>query len=260
MSHVSRRRFLQISAAVAGLATASGAGVTRVLGAGRRAGGARRQVPTFCDLCFWKCGVIAHVEGDRLWKLEGNPSDPLSRGRLCPRGTGGVGAHFDTQRLQRPLVRRKRRGEEEWVATSWDEALDLVASKLAAIRERYGPEALAFFSHGIGGNFLKHTFKAYGTPNITAPSYAQCRGPRDVGFTLTYGEDVGSPERTDIRNARCLTLIGSHLGENMHNTQVQEFADAVGSGATVIVVDPASRSRRARPSTTCPSSRAPTWR
>ena len=241
MPHVSRRRFLQISAAVASLAGASGWGVTKALGArdeARRAGGPLRKVPTFCDLCFWKCGAIAYAEGDRLWKIEGNPEDPLSRGRLCPRGTGGVGAHFDTQRLQRPLVRRRRRGEEEWAAVSWDEALDLVAAKMDAIRKRHGPEAMALFSHGLGGNFLKHTMKAYGTPNITAPSYAQCRGPRDVGFTLTYGEDVGSPERTDIRNARCLTLIGSHLGENMHNTQVQEFAEAVGSGATVIVVDP----------------------
>ena len=63
-------------------------------------------------------------------------------------------------------------------------------------------------------------------------------GPRDVGFILTFGEDVGSPERTDIRHARCLVLIGSHLGENMHNTQVQEFAEAVDSRASVIVVDP----------------------
>ena len=77
-----------------------------------------------------------------------------------------------------------------------------------------------------------------GTPNIAAPSFAQCRGPRDVGFTLTFGEEVGSPERTDIRNARCLVLIGSHLGENMHNTQVQEFAEAIGAGASIIVVDP----------------------
>ncbi len=90
---------------------------------------------------------------------------------------------------------------------------------------------MALFSHGIGGKFLKHAFKAYGSPNIAAPSFAQCRGPRDVGFNLTFGEDVGSPERTDIKNAKCLTLIGSHLGENMHNTQVQEFSEAVGKGA-----------------------------
>ncbi|MDP3180251.1 MAG: molybdopterin-dependent oxidoreductase, partial [Bacteroidota bacterium] len=69
-------------------------------------------------------------------------------------------------------------------------------------------------------------------------SFAQCRGPRDVGFELTFGEAIGSPERTDIENAKCIVLIGSHLGENMHNTQVQEFASAVQNDASVIVVDP----------------------
>ena len=106
------------------------------------------------------------------------------------------------------------------------------------IKAEHGPEAIALFSHGLGGTFLKHTLKAFGSPNSAAPSFAQCRGPRDVGFELTFGEEVGSPERTDIENARCLVLIGSHLGENMHNTQVQEFAEAVGRGATIIVVDP----------------------
>ncbi len=80
--------------------------------------------------------------------------------------------------------------------------------------------------------------KSYGAINIAAPSFAQCRGPRDVGFNLTFGEDVSSPERTDIRNASCLVLIGSHLGENMHNTQVQEFAEAIDKRASIIVVDP----------------------
>ena len=240
MQAVSRRRFLQISASAATLAVAGGAAPQARPARAPGAGGAEpvRTVPTFCDVCFWKCGAIAYVRGDRLWKIEGNPDDPMSRGRLCPRGTGGIGAHFDTQRLTAPLMRKQVRGAEQWTAVTWDEALGHVAAKLQELKSRHGPEALAFFSHGIGGNFLKHTLKAYGTPNIAAPSYAQCRGPRDAGFVLTFGEPVGSPERTDIRNARCLTLIGSHLGENMHNSQAQEFADAVGSGATLIVVDP----------------------
>jgi len=40
-------------------------------------------------------------------------------------------------------------------------ALDTVARKLDALRRDHGPEVLALFSHGIGGNFLKHTLKAY---------------------------------------------------------------------------------------------------
>jgi thiosulfate reductase / polysulfide reductase chain A len=240
MSSLSRRRFLQLAGAAAGTATAvsAGAGLAGRVRAADTTEKGVRTVPTFCDVCFWKCGAIGYVRDGRLWKIEGNPEDPLSRGRLCPRGTGGVGAHFDPDRLKRPLIRRQKRGQEEWTAVTWDEALNVVAERMQRIKAEYGPEAVALFSHGLGGNFLKHTLKAFGTPNIAAPSFAQCRGPRDVGFSLTFGEEVGSPERTDIRNARCLVLIGSHLGENMHNTQAQEFAEAVGAGASIIVVDP----------------------
>jgi thiosulfate reductase/polysulfide reductase chain A len=237
---LSRRRFLKLTGAAVSMAAAAGGLATgaRALAGKAEAPRGLRTIPTYCDICFWKCGAIAYVQDGQLWKVEGNPLDPLSRGRLCPRGTGGVGAHTDPDRLRAPLMRKQKRGEEVWTEVTWDEALEFIATKMKAIRAQYGPEAVALFSHGIGGNFLKHTLKAFGSPNIAAPSFAQCRGPRDVGFRLTFGEDVSSPERTDIRNAQCLVLIGSHLGENMHNTQVQEFADAVGNGASVIVVDP----------------------
>jgi thiosulfate reductase/polysulfide reductase chain A len=240
MDVVSRRRFLKISGATVGAAAAVGgaARTARTVSGASPAATGIRQVPTFCDICFWKCGAIATVRNGRLWKIEGNPDDPLSRGRLCPRGTGGIGAHFDADRLKAPLLRRKNRGDDEWVAVTWDEALGQVAERMQKIKAQHGAEAVALFSHGIGGNFLKHTLKAFGSPNIAAPSFAQCRGPRDVGFHLTFGEGIGSPERTDIRNSRCLVLIGSHLGENMHNTQVQEFSEALDRGASVIVVDP----------------------
>ncbi|MCX6543409.1 MAG: molybdopterin-dependent oxidoreductase [Acidobacteria bacterium] len=240
MDALSRRRFLKISAATLAV-TSSAAGVAKfadtALGNGVPPRGVQK-IPTFCDICFWKCGAVAYLRDGRLWKIEGNPADPLSRGRLCPRGTGGIGAYFDDDRLKAPLIRRRQRGEDVWAQVTWDEALGHIAGKMQAIKARYGPEAIALFSHGLGGTFLKHTVKAFGTPNITAPSFAQCRGPRDVGFHLTFGEEIGSPERTDIRNSRCLVLIGSHLGENMHNSQVQEFAEAIGNGASIIVVDP----------------------
>ncbi len=239
MTRISRRRFLKIAGFGAGAAAlGGGAGPGLRAMARRPAAGEIRVVPTSCDICFWKCNALAHVRDGRLWKITGNPADPLSRGRLCPRGTGGIGAHFDPDRLRSPLLRHNKRGEEQWVEVSWDEALGYIADRMQAIKAEHGPEAMALFSHGIGGAFLKHTIKAYGSPNVAAPSFAQCRGPRDVGFELTFGEGIGSPERTDIANARCLVLIGSHLGENMHNTQVQEFSQAMGSGASLIVADP----------------------
>ena len=238
MNRISRRRFLKIAGFGAG-AAALAAASTRPLSGAIPAGTAGvHTVPTYCDICFWKCNAVAHVRDGKLWKIVGNPDDPLCQGRLCPRGTGGIGASIDPDRLRAPLLRHKARGEEKWVEVTWDEALGYIAERMQTIKTKYGPEAVALFSHGIGGTFLKHTLRAYGITNSAAPSFAQCRGPRDVGFNLTFGEEIGSPERTDIRNARCLVLIGSHLGENMHNTQVQEFAEANGNGATIIVADP----------------------
>jgi len=106
------------------------------------------------------------------------------------------------------------------------------------IKKKHGPECVALFSHGTGGKMMSHLLKAYGSPNIAAPSFAQCRGPREVAFTATFGEDVMSPERTDIRDTKCLVLIGSHIGENMHNGQIQEMSEAIDKGATIITVDP----------------------
>ncbi len=238
-----RRQFIQIGGvAVGGAAVASGLttkwwglDANRVEDPGTEGD---KVVATFCELCFWGCGVNAHVRDGRVTKIVGNADHPLSRGMLCPRGAGGTGLLYDPDRLTRPLVRRQKRGDDVFEAVSWDAALNEVGEKLLQVRAKHGPEAVALFTHGSGGSWFKHFMKAWGSPNVGAPSYAQCRGPREAGFLLTYGTPLGSPEPIDIANARVITLIGSHLGENMHNTQVQELAEAIGKGAELVVVDP----------------------
>jgi thiosulfate reductase/polysulfide reductase chain A len=244
MASVSRRQFIKIGAGGAAAAAVASGITSRWWGLDRSGvadPGTRGDtvVPTFCEMCFWKCGVLAHRRGDRVTKLVGNPDHPLSRGRLCPRGLGGTGLLYDPDRLKRPLVRRRgRRGDDVFEETSWEEALGLVADRMQRLAGQHGPEALAFLYHGMGGSWFKTLMKGFGTPNVAQPSYAQCRGPRESGYSLTVGRSLDSPEPIDIANARCLTLIGSHLGENMHNTQVQELADAIDRGLDLVVVDP----------------------
>lgn len=198
-----------------------------------------KKFPTYCEICFWKCAGWTYTnDKGKIWKIIGNDEDLHSNGRFCPRGTGGVGMYYDEDRLKTPLIRTNRRGKEEFRKASWDEAFDYIAERMKKIANKYGPECVALFSHGSGGHFLGHMLKAYGSNNITAPSYAQCRGPREVAFYATFGRGLGSPEPTDIRDTRCLVLIGSHIGENMHNGQVQEMSDAIDKGATIITVDP----------------------
>lgn len=197
------------------------------------------RTPTYCEVCFWKCAawVYKNDEGN-IWKIIGNDDDPHCNGRLCPRGTGGVGMYTDEDRLKTPLIRKTINGKQQFVEASWDEALDVVAKNLNKLKEKYGSECTALFTHGSGGKFFGDLLKSYGSTNITAPSFAQCRGPREVAFLTTFGEIIASPERVDIRDTKCLVLIGSHIGENMHNGQVQEMSDAIDKGATIITVDP----------------------
>jgi thiosulfate reductase / polysulfide reductase chain A len=240
---MTRRQFIRIGGAGLGAAALASGATTRWWGLDRdrvddpRTDG-EETVATFCELCFWGCGVKAHVRDGRVTKIVGNPDHPLSRGMLCARGAGGTGLLYDPDRLTRPLVRVRQRGEDVFEPASWDAALNEVGEKLLQVKARHGAEAVALFTHGSGGTWFKHFMKAWGSPNVGAPSYAQCRGPREAGFLLTYGTPLGSPEPIDLANARVITLIGSHLGENMHNTQVQELAEAIGKGAELVVVDP----------------------
>ncbi|MFZ4856327.1 MAG: molybdopterin-containing oxidoreductase family protein [Desulfuromonadaceae bacterium] len=235
----SRRTFLK----AAGALTAGVAAVTTVpkkylSWAEETAQKDMKQIPTFCELCFWNCGLIAKVENNKVVKIDGNPLSLRGRGRLCGRGNAALGALYDPDRLKFPLINTGKRGEPVWKRATWDEALGLIASKMQGIKEKHGAESMALFSHGTGGAFWKHLLKAYGCSNYTAPSFAQCRGPRDMGFYLTYGSDVGSPEYYDFSKSRYIVLLGSHLGENAHNSQVQDIMSGLADGARLTVVDP----------------------
>ncbi len=197
------------------------------------------RTPTYCEVCFWKCaGWVYKNDEGRIWKAVGNDEDMCCNGRLCPRGTGGIGMFYDQDRLKTPLLRVGERGKQTFKPISWDEAFDYIADKMKDIARIHGPECIALFTHGSGGTYFGDLLKAFGSTNIAAPSYAQCRGPREVAFIATFGEGVESPEITDLRDTRCLVLIGSHIGENMHNGQIQEMSDAIDKGAAIITVDP----------------------
>jgi thiosulfate reductase / polysulfide reductase chain A len=242
MATFTRRDFIKIAGG--GLLGATGAGLafrSRDLHAGAISDPgttADRVVPSFCGLCFWNCGILVHVKNEKIIKITGNPGHPLSNGRLCPRGAGGTGLVYDPDRLKKPLIRKSDRSKQVFREVSWDEALGYTAEQMTKIKEKYGPEAFALFTHGPGGEWFRRLATAYGTANIGVPSYALCRGPVETGFYLTFGASPPEIENTDMKNSRCITLLGTHLGENMHNTQVQEFSQAIENGARVIVVDP----------------------
>ena len=238
MTKITRRDFFQKSAAVAAITGAATVASADVHPPGWRGDTRVQQIATNCEMCFWRCGVMAEVADGKVLKIQGNPNHPLTKGKLCARGNAGVALLYDPDRLKYPQIRTGARGEGKFRRASWEEALDLLATRLKELKQKYGPESVALFPHGVHSGFFATLMKAYGTPNSAEPAFAQCRGPRDVGYQLTFGRPVNSPEPVDLEESKCIVLIGSHIGENVFTSQVTAFADGLAKGAKLIVVDP----------------------
>ncbi len=235
-----RRSFLKLAAAGAAAGTGLAPAPARAFGLAQGPQGlpADREIPTFCELCFWNCGEFAQVRGNRVLALRGHPDYPNARGQLCGRGQAGAAFLDDSDRLKYPMIRTGARGEGKFRRAGWGEAYKVVAAGFRKVKEQHGARALALFYHGCGGPFFRHLMVAYGSPNFAGPSYAQCKGARNVGYALTFGEKLPSPEPLDFGATRCMVLFGSHLGENAHNSQMQDFVRARARGARLVVLDP----------------------
>src|SRR3970040_1755131 len=110
----SRRDFLKIGSSSLGALAVGTLLPAPVAQAARRSGlvDARGDglVPTLCEMCVWRCGVLARVRDGRVVKLDGNPDHPHSRGKLCARGQSGLMTTYDRDRVLQPLIRVGPRG------------------------------------------------------------------------------------------------------------------------------------------------------
>lgn len=193
-----------------------------------------------CRSCHGGCGVLLHVRDGVLVKVEGDRESPLNHGRLCPIGTVTTDIVYHPNRLKYPRRRIGPRGSGQWARISWDEALDEISERLLAIRQKYGPEAIALGT-GTGRHHIRWVSRfghALGTPNWCEPGFAQCFHPRVNTCILTFG-DFPVSDFTGGTPPACMMFWGHNPlnsgpdGETRFN--VREALDA---NPKVIVVDP----------------------
>jgi thiosulfate reductase/polysulfide reductase chain A len=241
-----RREFIKLSAAAVGALSLGGGAQAFMPNPFRGPPGKwfTREVSevfSVCENCFWRCGVKVFVEGGKVRKIDGYVGNPKSNGMLCPRGHGAIAQTYDPDRLKRPLIRAAGsvRGEGKYREASWDEAFSYITEKMLAIKERYGTEAVAFFGHGTGDRwFAEFLPGAWGSPNAAKPSHSLCVAPRETASMWTFGRGIAGHEQIDWGNTDYMVLLGHHIGEDTHNTQLQDFAMALKRGAKLVVVDP----------------------
>jgi predicted molibdopterin-dependent oxidoreductase YjgC len=110
------------------------------------------ELTTICGFCGVGCGLTLKVENGVIQKAAGQKSNPSSKGEACIKGREGWRHLYSEKRLTTPLVRK----DGELVPASWDEALDLVASKMSGIKEEHGPDAFGLFSSSRSTNELNY--------------------------------------------------------------------------------------------------------
>ena len=204
-------------------------------------------VKTACRACIANCGVLAHVKHGRVVKLEGNPQDPMSRGRMCAKGLSGIQALYNPNRNKYPLERVGERGSGKWRRITWDEALTKIGTHLMETKENYGAEAV-FCSTGGGGNpeiwSIARFCNIFGTPNWFEPGCAQCYLPRVLGYTMMYGgvdpsiADSNALELYYDTDIKCLVLWGTDPSYSCPSSGGRAVNELRAKGVKTIVVDP----------------------
>ncbi len=235
----SRREFLKLSGAAAGALAASQFMPPVVAKAARTAdlvdADGDGYITTLCEMCVWRCGVRARVKNGRIVKLEGNPDHPHSRGKLCARGQSGLMTTYDPDRVLSPLVRVGKRGEGIFRQASWDEALDIVASKMLEIKKKYGAEAMVFSStHNLSQPLFENILYGFGSPNY-GTQRSLCFNAMINAHLLTYG--IEEPGR-NYKDVKYILLVGRNLLEAISTSETAALVDAHARGARVVYLDP----------------------
>ena len=93
------------------------------------------MVPSICPYCAVGCGQLVSVRDGRITNIEGDPASPISRGRLCPKGSATfqlvTGSHRETGVLYR------RPGGTSWEPLALEDAMDMVAARVKRARDEH---------------------------------------------------------------------------------------------------------------------------
>jgi anaerobic selenocysteine-containing dehydrogenase len=190
---------------------------------------------TLCNRdCPDVCQIVATVEDGRITKIQGDKDHPVTRGFLCPRTSRFLETQYSPERVTSPLIRRGDRLEP----ASWDEALDLIASRLVQIKRESGPAAIFHYKSGGAMGMLKHLtthfFNLFGPATFKTGDI--CTGAGEWAQNTDFG-DYESNDIFDVLKARNIVLWGKNVYVSSPHL-IPVLRDAKANGAGLVLIDP----------------------
>jgi formate dehydrogenase (NADP+) alpha subunit len=198
------------------------------------------KVRTTCPYCGVGCQIDLNVSRrtNRIVKVTTEVGRVPNDGNTCVKGRFGIDFVGRNDRLTKPLIREGDTFRE----ASWEEALDLVASKFTFIKERWGSDSLAGLSSAKTTNednylMQKLVRAVFGTNNIDHCARL-CHASTVAGLAKAFGSGAMTNSIEEIRRSPCVFVIGSNTTEN-HPVIGILLRQAVAAGEMkLIVADP----------------------
>ena len=215
-----------------------------------------KTVDSLCPFCGVGCQVTYQVKDNRVIYAEGRDG-PANHNRLCVKGRFGFDYIHHPHRLTTPLIRLPNIPKDAndqvdpanpWThfrEATWDEALDVAARSLVAIRDKDGPKALAGFGSAKGSNeeaylFQKLVRTGFGSNNVDHCTRL-CHASSVAALMEGLNSGAVSAPFEAALDAKVIIVIGANPTVN-HPVAATYIKNAVKDGAKLIVMDPRRQS------------------
>jgi len=195
------------------------------------------KVPTTCPYCGVGCTIELNVKDNRIVRVTSPVNGTVNQGRLCVKGKFSFEYVHSPERLTTPLIRDGAKGNGRFRTASWEEALDLVADKLAS----YTQDEVAVMSSAKCTNEDNYVIQKFGRAVLGTNSIDHCarlcHAPTVAGLVQSFGSGAMTNSINEIVNASCILAIGTNTTE-AHPVIGLEIRRAVNKGAKLIVANP----------------------
>ena len=210
---------------------------------------ADRVTSSVCPFCAVGCAQRVYVKDDKVVQIEGNPDSPISRGRLCPKGSASLQLTTGDSREKYVLYRRPH--GTDWERLDLETAMDMVAQRVVETRRdtwewdvdgtrtrrTLGIASLGGATLDNEENYaIKKLFTALGIVQVENQARV-CHSSTVAGLGTSFGRGGSTTYLQDLQHSDCIVIQGSNFAE-AHPVGFQWVMEAKERGAKIIHVDP----------------------
>ncbi|MCM3587751.1 molybdopterin oxidoreductase family protein [Mesobacillus maritimus] len=196
---------------------------------------------TQCPFCSMQCKMNLHEDrSTQKSRLKVTPlkSDPVSEGRLCPKGIFSYKHAIGSGRLRTPLLKV----EHSFVPVSWEQAYHWLYQKIASVQKKYGKNALSVYGSGALTNEKAYLLGKFSRVALETKYIDYngrfCMSSAASASNQAFGVDRGlTNPLSEIEDAECIILAGTNVAE-CQPTMMPYFRRAKANGSKIIVIDP----------------------